>query len=122
MDNSYSKLGARFVAAVMMCTLTAAVRMTPAVAAAPAVPPGTATALPEAPERELVARACTACHAPEVVIAKRHSVEEWDDIIAKMVDRGAVASEEEQQQILEYLARYFGRDAMTKQNECCDRM
>jgi cytochrome c5 len=89
--------------------------MTSAVAAARSVPSGAAAALPEAPERDLVVRACTACHAPEVVIAKRHSAEEWDEIVAKMVDRGAVASEEEQQQILEYLVRYFGRDTKLKQ-------
>jgi len=43
-----------------------------------------------------------------MVVAKRHTAEEWDDIIAKMVDRGAVASDEEQQQILEYLVKFFG--------------
>ncbi len=63
---------------------------------------------PAAPERDLVARACTACHAPELVIAKRHTPEEWDDIIAKMVDRGAQANEAEQLQILTYLVRFFG--------------
>jgi hypothetical protein len=43
-----------------------------------------------------------------MVVAKRHTADEWDEIIAKMVDRGAVANEEEQQQILEYLAKFFG--------------
>jgi len=64
---------------------------------------------PVAPERDLVARACTACHAPELVTAKRHTPEEWDDIIAKMIDRGAQASDTEQQQILEYLVRSSAR-------------
>jgi len=63
---------------------------------------------PAAPERDLVVRACTACHAPELVIAKRHTPEEWDDIIAKMVDRGAQANDAQQQQILAYLVRFFG--------------
>jgi cytochrome c5 len=63
---------------------------------------------PAAPERDLVVRTCTACHAPELVIAKRHTPEEWDDIIAKMVDRGAQANDTEQQQILAYLVRFFG--------------
>ena len=62
---------------------------------------------PAAPERDLVVRTCTACHAPELVIAKRHTPEEWDDIIAKMVDRGAQANDTEQQQILAYLVRFF---------------
>jgi len=68
-----------------------------------------AEAFPEAPERALVVRACAACHAPELVVAKHHTPEEWDDIIAKMVDRGAVANEDEQQQILNYLIRFYGR-------------
>ena len=63
---------------------------------------------PAAPERDLVVRTCTACHAPELVISKSHTPEEWDDIIAKMVDRGAQANDTEQQQILAYLARFFG--------------
>ena len=63
---------------------------------------------PAAPERDLVVRTCIACHAPELVIAKRHTPEEWDDIIAKMVDRGAQANDTEQQQILAYLVRFFG--------------
>jgi cytochrome c5 len=63
---------------------------------------------PAAPERDLVMRTCTVCHAPELVVAKHHTPEEWDDIIAKMVDRGAQANDTEQQQILAYLVRFFG--------------
>ena len=63
---------------------------------------------PAAPQRDLVVRACAACHAPEMVVAKRHTSDEWDEIIAKMVDRGAVASDEEQLQILQYLVKFFG--------------
>jgi cytochrome c5 len=76
-------------------------------------PPATAAAagtsvFPAAPQRDLVVRTCAACHAPEIVVAKRHTADEWDEIIAKMVDRGAVANEAEQQQILDYLAEFFG--------------
>jgi hypothetical protein len=69
---------------------------------------GLLNVFPAAPERDLVVRACAACHAPEMVVAKRHTADEWDDIIAKMIDRGAVANEAEQQQILEYLVKFFG--------------
>jgi cytochrome c5 len=78
---------------------------TPSTSAAAAI--GT-NVFPAAPQRDLVVRTCAACHAPEIVVAKRHTADEWDDIIAKMVDRGAVANESEQQQILEYLAKFFG--------------
>ena len=64
--------------------------------------------LPAAPERELLVRVCTSCHAPELVVSKRHTPDEWDDIIAKMVDHGAQATDEEQQRILTYLVRFFG--------------
>jgi hypothetical protein len=65
------------------------------------------TALPDDPKRALVVRACTGCHPPELIAQKRRTADEWDDLIAKMVDRGAVASEREQQQIFEYLVKYF---------------
>jgi cytochrome c5 len=64
--------------------------------------------LPAAPDRDLLVRVCTSCHAPEIVVANRHTPEEWDDIIAKMVDHGAQATDEEQQRILTYLVRFFG--------------
>lgn len=99
MNNNSSNLAAVVVIAVAMCLLAAIVQ-----ADSPA------SSLPEAPERDLVIRVCTACHAPEIVIAKHHSAEEWDDIIATMMDRGAIASEDEQQQILEYLVHNFGHD------------
>jgi hypothetical protein len=64
---------------------------------------------PAAPQRDLVVRACAACHPPELVVAKHRSAEEWDAIIARMVDHGAVANETEQQQILEYLVKFLGQ-------------
>ena len=66
---------------------------------------------PAAPEHDLVVRVCSGCHVPEMVTAKRHTAEEWDDIIAKMVDHGARATEAEQDQILAYLIRFYGKPA-----------
>jgi hypothetical protein len=65
--------------------------------------------LPQAPEHDLVAHACTGCHVPEVITARRHTAEEWDDIVAKMVDHGAQVSEAQQDQILAYLVRFYGK-------------
>ena len=106
--SSRSKPGARLTSATGVCVLLILTAGT-ARADEPAKSAGNSPSVfPAAPERDLVARACTACHAPELVIAKRHTPEEWDDIIAKMVDRGAQASDTEQQQILAYLVRFFG--------------
>ena len=79
-----------------------------ALADAPPTAAASTSVFPAAPQRDLVVRTCAACHAPEIVVAKRHTADEWDEIIAKMVDRGAVANEAEQQQILDYLAKFFG--------------
>jgi hypothetical protein len=65
-------------------------------------------AFPPHPNRDLVIRACAPCHAPELVVAKKHTAEEWDEIVLTMVDRGAIATEEEQLQILDYLLHFFG--------------
>jgi cytochrome c5 len=67
--------------------------------------------LPPAAERDLVTRVCSGCHAPEMITAKRHTSDEWDDIIAKMVDHGARANDVEQEQILVYLVRFYGKPA-----------
>ena len=66
---------------------------------------------PEAPEHDLVTRVCSGCHVPEMVTAKRHTAEEWDDIIARMVDHGAQANDTQQEQILAYLVRFYGKPA-----------
>jgi cytochrome c5 len=71
--------------------------------------PAPPTVLPPGPARDLFVRVCTRCHAADLVIAKRHTPEEWDDLIAKMVDRGAVATDGEQQRIFEYLVRFYGK-------------
>ncbi len=71
--------------------------------------PANLNALPRAPARDLFVRVCTKCHAADVVTAKRHTPEEWDDLIGKMVDRGAMATEDEQERIFEYLVRFYGK-------------
>jgi hypothetical protein len=76
--------------------------------AAPAQSAGPNDILPEAPAKVLVVRACTGCHAAPQIVVKRHTAEEWDEVVAKMVDRGAKLSEPEQDQVYAYLVRYFG--------------
>jgi catechol 2,3-dioxygenase-like lactoylglutathione lyase family enzyme len=65
------------------------------------------TVLPAGENRDLVIRTCTVCHPAELV-AKRHTKPEWSSTVARMVDRGAVATEDEQVRILDYLNKNFG--------------
>ena len=64
--------------------------------------------LPEAPAKTLVVRACTACHQAPQIVAKRRTAEDWDLTLGKMVDRGARLTDAEQDQVYDYLVKYFG--------------
>lgn len=64
--------------------------------------------LPESPAKAVVVRACTSCHQAPMVVAKRRTADQWDEVIGKMIDRGARMTEAEQDQVYDYLVRYFG--------------
>ena len=59
--------------------------------------------------RDVVLRTCGQCHPIERVLAQARSAEEWDAMIAKMVERGAKATEAEQDQIYEYLVTHYAK-------------
>ncbi len=63
--------------------------------------------LPSGNGRELVVRACTSCHQADKITAVGHTPDQWDQIIGKMIDKGAKATDSEQDQILNYLASHF---------------
>jgi mono/diheme cytochrome c family protein len=65
--------------------------------------------LPEGQYRELVIRTCAVCHPIDKVVAQRRTADEWDQIMGTMLDRGARATEAEQDHILEYLVEHFGK-------------
>lgn len=77
-------------------------------AASRATAEGPNDVLPEAPGKELVVRACTGCHQAPMIVAKHHTADEWDELIGKMVDRGATLTEAEQDQVFQYLVANFG--------------
>lgn len=66
--------------------------------------------LADGPGKKLVERACLSCHAVRVVISKRASEDEWADEIDKMVARGAILTDDEADQVIEYLAAHYGPD------------
>ena len=74
----------------------------------PALAAGPNDVLPEAPAKVLVVRACTSCHQAPQIVAKRHTADEWDDLLGRMLDRGARLTDAEQDQVYEYLVKYFG--------------
>jgi len=64
--------------------------------------------LPEAPAKKTVETVCGGCHDLDTAIGERHDKPGWQTVIATMVNRGARASDQEFDAIIEYLAKYFG--------------
>jgi hypothetical protein len=79
-----------------------------ALGAAPPTESDAAASLPAGANRDLVLRTCANCHAIDLVVAKRRTREQWDQLIGVMVDRGAQATDQEQDLILQYLVNHFG--------------
>jgi quinoprotein glucose dehydrogenase len=85
----------------------------PTQSAAPAVtaaaPSPAQNHLPPGAGHDLTVRVCSACHSPDLAAGKRLSAQEWNSLVQDMSARGAVASDEEFDQIAGYLARSFPR-------------
>ena len=74
---------------------------------------GTATAqlrdLPPGPNRDMVSRACQACHDLSMVVAATGLTREgWNATIEEMISYGMRVDKEDREKILEYLSSYLG--------------
>ena len=67
-----------------------------------------ATPLPSGDGRDLVATACTQCHALRPIATKRDGVGGWRATVEEMVIRGAQLFPEEAETVIRYLAANFG--------------
>ena len=65
--------------------------------------------LPDGKGKELVERECTKCHGLEGVTRSRMTKERWAAVVDDMVSRGASGTDEEIEQIIDYLAANFGK-------------
>jgi quinoprotein glucose dehydrogenase len=63
--------------------------------------------LPQGEGRDLTIRACSTCHALNVVATPRLSAQEWGNVVQTMSVRGAIATPEELKKIQAYLAKSF---------------
>lgn len=61
--------------------------------------------LPEAPGKAVTMKLCAGCHGAEIVLGHPHSEEGWSAIIIDMVQRGAQGTDEEFDQVVQYLAK-----------------
>jgi competence protein ComEA len=73
--------------------------------------PSAGNHLPPGPGHDLMVRVCSGCHSPEVAANQHLNAQEWNSLVQNMSARGAVATDEEFDQITDYLARSFPRTA-----------
>jgi hypothetical protein len=70
-------------------------------------PPLHINLLPPGPGRDVTARVCSGCHSLAFAANERLSPQGWNDLVGLMAARGAVATDDELNQITAYLARSF---------------
>jgi len=76
-------------------------------AAPPPAPAGVHDPFPEATGKTALLKVCGNCHGAETVIQTLRTRQEWSDVIDQMARFGTEATDQEFDQILEYLARNF---------------
>ncbi len=59
---------------------------------------------------KLLVKVCGSCHKLDIVTSRRGAREQWRATIEAMVDKGADASDEEFNAVLDYLTKNYGPD------------
>jgi competence protein ComEA len=65
--------------------------------------------LPEGKGKDLVVRMCVDCHGLTVVTQTRAVRKAWARTVEEMVGRGAIGTDSEIEQVVNYLAAHFGK-------------
>ena len=66
--------------------------------------------LPDGPGKELLMNVCTACHTINRIVEKKITKDEWNDIVDRMASKGARATDQEFDTIVNYLVKNFGKE------------
>jgi hypothetical protein len=65
-------------------------------------------AFPPGPGQRQVQAACGGCHAASVITGKHYPAARWEQVVDRMVDRGARVGDADFDLVVAYLARNFG--------------
>lgn len=65
--------------------------------------------LPAGPEKDRMVKLCVGCHEIDLVVARRHTREEWDGVIEDMVARGTKGTDGELSSVAEFLSKHLGK-------------
>ena len=67
--------------------------------------------LPEGPGKAATIKLCGSCHAAELVMNRRETIEGWSGVVEDMIRRGAKGSDDEFGEVVDYLAGNFPKSA-----------
>jgi competence protein ComEA len=70
-------------------------------------PAATQDRFPEATGKAALIKVCSNCHTAESVVQSLRTRQEWSDVVDQMSRYGAEANDQEFEQILAYLVKYF---------------
>jgi mono/diheme cytochrome c family protein len=73
------------------------------------------THLPEGNGRDLVQKVCNSCHSVDLITTHRQTRDEWTGTVQRMAQHGASATDEQFNQIVDYLTNNFGRNPDPKE-------
>ena len=73
-------------------------------------------ALPDGPGKDTVIELCSGCHAPDNVVIHGQTREDWEGTLSKMVAYGMVGTDDQINEILDYLAKNFPKPPASKIN------
>lgn len=66
--------------------------------------------LPDGPGRDVTLKVCGECHGAETVASVRHTPDAWREVIARMVAAGAQGSDQELDNVAQYLSTHFAAE------------
>jgi competence protein ComEA len=72
--------------------------------------------LPDGPGKAVVQRMCTPCHGLDNVVRAKMTKDRWSKVVDDMVSRGATGTDDEVDEVVDYLAAHFGPANTTKVN------
>jgi competence protein ComEA len=64
--------------------------------------------LPDGPGKDVVKRMCSSCHGLNVITSTVKTRNQWGNTVDVMVSRGATGTDDEIDQVIDYLATHFG--------------
>jgi competence protein ComEA len=69
---------------------------------------------PPFPQSDAFLRVCSSCHDAERILSNRRTRTQWQEVIEKMIERGAEGTDADFTAVEEYLVRHFGRVNINK--------